>query len=343
MNAPEVQCRHSWVWAPDQPGPRIRFVCEWCPEEAPQCRHCTRVVSGNLAVCRACVTYAHRVVDGITEALGQIPDPHATILGLAPTGGAIGSSAQDREALPFGLDAVFDDPDVTGLNGVRTPRGLLHVLVEIAEDWLEHRAGVRDRAGLVPGKEDVDVDDVAPGQALGLVRALLLWALQTHPAWLEQLQALEAVRAHARHLAGLNPLVEPVPCVYCHGNIVRRWTVHGLDDEHVCTRCGRTWPNAAAYWFVARQALHSLAVTHPDSLVTIEEARRVLPAVRAGTIRVVLHRDQRRDPEARRLPERGRDVRGNVLYRLGDIAALARDDTPGPEPVAAHQDDGVLP
>lgn len=323
----DVECRHRWVWASEQPGPQIVFVCEGCGELSPECRHCYRVVSGSLAVCARCLGEAQRVLRDLREAIAQVPDPHATILGLRPLVGAGVPDAQDRDRLPHGLDAVFDDLEAPGLSGIVSPSGLLESLAEVADDWAEHRAGIRGADGLGAGAVGDEAPGVAPVRGPGVLawlEAHVLWALQAHPAWADQLAALRAYRDRARHMAGLDPVAEPVPCVYCRGRVVREWTVQGLDDVARCTRCRTSWPTPEHLRFAERERLWQLHETHPDALVTVEDARRAMPWIKRNTLTQALLRDARRAPKDKRFPVRGKDVRGESLYRLGDLAQVGR-------------------
>jgi hypothetical protein len=147
---------------------------------------------------------------------------------------------------------MYDDLDRVGMAGIHTPEGTLSVLVGWAKDWAETR-----------------VDAV--GDVLVYLDGHTLWAAQNHGGWADYLEDAYRVRSKLRHLAGLNPEVQDVPCVYCGGRVVQEWTKDGLDDVLTCAGCNVAWPNTARFAFASRAALFALPKTHPDVLVTIAD------------------------------------------------------------------------
>jgi len=319
-----VDHRHEWVRDADQPAYPARYSCSQCPEVTVGCQDCAWPLDSSLTICGRCLSRARDLVEDVREALALIPDPFATILGVRGSGLDRPRVARQVDQLPFGLGATIDDPEISG---IRRPDSLLEVLEDVALDWAEHRAGIRGRDGIGVGAEGdyaSSVDAPVGSAVFGWLREHMLWAAQSHPAWTEQLRLLRQVRRRARELAGMTPVREPVPCVHCGGIVVQEWTAEGLADVRRCRKCKAWWPNGERLSFANRTALLDLPRTHADALVTADDALRVLPDLRRNTLTQVLARDERRAQQGkeRRLPERGRDVRGQVLYRLGDVAAL---------------------
>ena len=111
--------------------------------------------------------------------------------------------------------------------------------------------------------------------------------------------------------------------------MVRDWDVAcGLGDDVRCSRCGATWSGCEHLALDQGWRLREMPDTDPDLLVTLDQARRLVPAVKRNTINQVLKRDRTREPADRRLPAQAVNGAGDELYRLGDVRALARDRPP---------------
>jgi len=315
---------HSWAHAEVQPTFPIRFVCRECPETTTSCQDCWRPLETSLTICDRCLESARKIVSDVEEALAKIPDPFAMIMGVRAVTYDRPRLSNVIDRLPFSMDSAleFTSP---GLKGVRSPETLIEVLMDVATDWAEHRAGVRGPDGLgkgALGDPSSSTPPVPASEVFGWLRDHMLWAAQSHPFWRDQLWILRGVRHRAQLLAGMTDEHEPVPCVHCGGRVIQPMTKRGLADERRCTRCRRTWPNESRLLFANRTALLELPTTHPGALVTADDALRILPELRRNTLTQVLKRDQDRPEERRRVPERGRSERGEPLYRLGDVAAL---------------------
>lgn len=281
-------CPHEWT-ATDS-----GWACTQCDTTTPGCQDCHRPLDTSLTICDPCLRSARRLLDQIRDYLAQIPDTTREIMGLrAIRYDLAGSSTADDSRLPFGLNIAYDDL-TSGPNGIRTQAGALDLLHEWAEDWcrLTH-----------------DTDPYL--DVITYLHDHTLWAAQNHPAWTDYLTDLIATRAVVRRLAGLAPETEPVPCVHCGGRIVHDWTPRGLDDTARCTRCGLTWDTKARLDYANLTHLRALPQTHPDILVTPEQARAIHPGLRAGTLRQWLHR--------RDIQPENTTPRGEPLIRLNAI------------------------
>lgn len=238
-----------------------------------------------------------------------------------------------------------------GRIGIQTPADIEGELLSWVARWTEYA-----------GPSNASAADYLRGHHM--------WAAH-HPeesGWLRYLKAMRALRCQARRIAGLLPKRLPEPCVHCGGQVVQDWADRwwkpldgGLSDVVRCLGCGTTWGDRASWLFSTRQHIVDVPAVHPESLVTLAQARMIWPDVPAGTWRQWLFRDQmaweqgvagvvtwwqaRQARESgefqpwadmgwtvtmlndvpplaeRMLPERGHR-RGVALYRVGDLLAL---------------------
>lgn len=314
------------------------FVCAGCEETTAACSDCGRPVEvATRTICARCLERAIEVIDDCEAAYAAIPENARTVLGLRAVRYDAGPRGTASEApLPFGLGADEDDIGEltaqltratagTVIHLMRDERNVMAVLEDWANDWAErfHR----------PWDASVSV--------FGYLRTYSLWAAQNHPAWQLYRHEVRDVRSKLQSIAGTTPLVELAPCPNCGGRVVRAWSAKGLEDDRRCTRCRRVWSTEDELLIERQQVLAAAPSTNPDLLVTRDDARRLLPGLRADLLRQVLARDRRRaDPEHRdydpawqpRLPERGVDRAGQPLYRLSDVHQLvAQDQAPRSE------------
>jgi hypothetical protein len=215
---------------------------------------------------------------------------------------------------------------------------------QVLESWAAWWRELRDE----PGRGNL-------ADTCDYLRSRSLWAAQSFEEWPDYLTELREVRREVRHIIGVDttPVREVVPCVHCGATITREWTEQGLADLRQCRGCGLTWIDAAHLAFINRDTLLALPATHPDVSVTMEQARKVWPKIPRNTWNQALGRDQRKadawdayladlrtstwtipQPKhprrhVRIAPERGTDERGDVLYRLGDLARIAERITAG--------------
>jgi len=292
---------HRHDWARNTPATRpSTFACNECEATTRGCRDCDRPLISALLICDACLKSARKIITDIQEIIEQIPDAHADLMGLRPVKLGGGSpSADDPAKLPFGLDVLYDDPDRIGLAGVRTEQGCLDVLYGWANDWAEMRGHM-------------------PRPSLDYLIEYSLWAAQSHPAWDDYISDARAIRSKVRHLAGLNPEVQPAPCTDCGGRVVQDWTDKGLDDALVCTECATVWPNLARLYATNAHALLELGKHRLDLLVTIVDVKLLRPDIRPNTLDVWVRRGIAK-PETAKFKPRGRTRDGQDVFLLADV------------------------
>jgi hypothetical protein len=321
---------HEWVRVEGAEGIRA-WGCRDCDETSATCGTCGRASGSVLLLCARCEKEAARVLDDIADALGYYETPPRSLI----------DSPGDMRLVPgFG--------ETTGM---QTPADIEGRMLGWVARWTEY-AGPSNAA------------------ASDYLRAHHMWAAH-HPDeshWLAYLSDMRKLRHEARGVAGLLPKRHPEPCVHCGGQVVQDWADRwwkpletGLSDVVRCTGCGTTWGDRAHWLFSTRQHIVDVPAMHPDSLITLKQARMVWADVPAGTWRQWLARDRqtweasvvaavtwwqarqaheagRWEPWAavgwtvemldeapalmqRTMPERGRR-RGEALYRVGDMLAL---------------------
>jgi len=321
---------HEWVRVEGAEGIRA-WACTDCDETSATCGTCHRASGSTLLLCARCERQAARVLDDIADALGYCETSPRSLI----------NSPGDMRLVPgFGE---------TG--GVTTSVDIEGRMLSWVARWTEYAGATAQSAS-------------------DYLRGRHMWAAH-HPSesgWLAYLSDMRQLRHQARGLAGLLPKRHPEPCVHCGGQVVQDWADHwwkpledGLSDVVRCTGCGTTWGDSAHWLFSTRQHIVDVPAVHPESLVTLAQARMIWPDVPAGTWRQWLFRDQtawergvaavvtwwqaRQARESgefrpwadmgwtvtmlddvpplaeRMLPERGHR-RGVALYRVGDLLAL---------------------
>jgi len=318
--------QHRHEWTPRNDDDSGGFACTECPATTTPCTICHRPTETSGRTCEPCTSQTRNHVREIRDMYHQLPDIIAAAAGLHAirydrTGGTrhrttdttiIGGSALVMAAGGYvnatlrGRHETTIDPAL--LDAERhDPPSVLAVLTFWEDTWraeLEHGAATR-----------TSVDEAA--------RYLVLttgWAAQHSPTWDEYLTDLRALRMRLRRLTGATqpPVKAGVPCPYCAGTIVQHWTDSGLDDVRRCDTCRLEWASEAHFLLAIREAHQALPVTHPEHLVTIGDAKRIYKGrVRGNLLDLWVHRGTlapvQHDGALRR------DVRGELLYRLGDI------------------------
>lgn len=304
------QHTHEWINNPDTTTTTYR--CAHCTDTTTPCHTCHNPLTTALPCCNPCITRARKVITDITHDLNTVPYHHTEILGLRAVryDRVLVTTSDDDARLPFGLDAIIEDPEDPRIEAAKHPQTAIDILVGWAHAWAN------------------ELHTTIPGDWSDFLLDHTTWAA-TNPdqsGWHDYLTEARRVRATIRRLLGLNPERQPAPCVHCGGRIVQDWTPHGLDDTLRCTGCSLTWRDRTWLTFANLHTLHQLPTTHPDALVTLEDARRIFPTVRRNTLNQWVSRGVLTpavDTDGR--PER--DVRGTLLFRLGDITArLNRTD-----------------
>ena len=317
----EGRHRHEWQLA--RAGV---FACRECPATTPACRTCRVPLEGVGACCPGCISDARNLLREVRDLYAVLPDVIDQVLGLhAISYDAIGrrGGSDSSTVMPAALvmhSAGSMDADHLGrfessIDPVllqaerRDPPSVLACLASWEDGWR--------RELHLPAAETTTVAGV-----VGFLLERTEWAANVLPGWGDYLDELWDLKHRLLVVTGQSspPEKAGVPCPYCAGNIVQRWTTTGLGDIRECDVCHLRFESDAHFLMAIRQAHQDLPATHPDQLVTIADAKRIYHArVRRNTLDQWVQR--------RRLDERGRDVRGEALYRLGDIDARVQDAT----------------
>lgn len=305
--------RHTHIWTgPDEHG---TWTCVDCGEQAPTCivqKPSDEPGEGHpslaaQAICNGCLRYEQRVLDDIADALGHWQHQPRSL---------VPAIRYDRDRTT-GTRTENDRPAIT------QPSDVVDVLWSWADMWVEAR-----------GEEPLE------GAPIAHLKRYILWAANnpTESVWDDYRAEMRQMRHAARRVAGLLPKRLAGPCVHCGGQVVQDWATHnwqpridpdhpersGLSDTIRCTGCGLTWAHREAWMYTNGHTLKLAPTFAPDTLVTIEDARKhIFTDVPAATWRKWIQRDRDREEagEPRRIPEHGTDVRGNPLYRVADLAA----------------------
>ncbi|WP_163540825.1 hypothetical protein [Occultella kanbiaonis] len=312
-----------------------QFACSSCGHSTAGCNTCNQPLETANAICDRCLTREREVLADTRRAWDLIDQPHRDVLPIGsidhdtrttgrddtpivPIGAADRATGQDDFAVI--LDITKANPSRTVLDLLRDPENVLDVLHERADDWA------------------TQADTTATGDVLAWLTSRLLWAANTLPTadWEDYRNEVRQVRWKLRHIAGITPERNIAPCVHCGGKVVQDWAdqhgrpfTDGLSDTLRCTGCGTTWGDHARFDYLNLTTVRALPETHPDALVTLEEARAALPRAKRNTInqRIKRDRDREKAGRPRLIPERGENLRGQALYRLGDLTG--EGDTAG--------------
>lgn len=332
--------QHDWTETTQTDDTPRTWACTICPATATQCATCHRVLDTHGRVCDHCVSRARNDIREIRGLYSLLPDViaaaaglHAirydtrfgageprrandtTILGGAAMVMAAGGTA-DKTRLGRGETTI--DPALLDAER-RDPPSVRAVLTFWEEAW-------RD------AQQQPDPQTTALNDTVEYLATNTAWAAQHADTWTDYRADLRDLIGRLRFLTGASkaPVRSEVPCPECGGTVVQKWTNAGLDDTHTCTRCNTTWPSHAHFARALRATFHDLPTTNPDTLVTLDDARRILPDLKRNTLNVWLKRDRDRADAGhpRQMPEHGTDAHGKTLYRLGDIATKLNPTTP---------------
>lgn len=292
-----MNCKHDWTRVSEH-----EYHCRNCVETTYRCACGDHPTGTAQLICDHCLTREWQVLVDVANALEHYTPTPPTYVKAASYD--IEPVREHREDDPTRL-TVSDVPDV---------------LASWADMWAE-----------VLGDEV----NVPPAQYL---RSRFIWAA-TNPdasAFHTYRSEVRQLRHVARRAAGLLPKRLPAPCVHCGGTVVRDWATRdwqplptGLTDTVRCTSCNITWDNEDRWRHVSATHLRLLPEQHPDTLITMSEARTVWPSIPRQTFYSWARRDMELPPDRQAAPIRSWDERGVPLYRVGDLAALVarrRDD-----------------
>lgn len=288
-------CRHpEWVKG------ELYWNCTDCGAESVTCGTCGRPSGTHLLLCERCQRQADRVLDDIEAALSHYErDPRSLV-----------SSPGDMRLVPV--------PSGSSVDALETPGQIRDRLWAIVARWTEY-----------VGAQNSD--------AIDALKAMHIWAAQNpeKSGWTEYLHEARLLRHQARRIAGLLPKRLAEPCVHCGGQCVQDWSDDewqpletGLSDVIRCTGCNMTWDDHAGWRFATRHHIFALPEIHPDSLVTLAQARMIFPDVPAATFRSWAQR-WREDGES--LIERALTWwAAECAWRRGERPWWAADDWKGP-------------
>ncbi len=326
--------RHQWQPA-DPVQPAGGFVCSDCPATTVACTGCGHPIdTGGPRVCPDCVSRTRNDLRSVRDLYRRLPDVIAQIAGLHATrydrGGGTGKTRSTDTTIPGGAALVLAaggyanktrlgphettvDPSLIAAER-HDPPSVLAVLT-FWEDTLRAERG----------------DQAAEATSIDAATTWLIehvdWAAQRSLQWDDYRQDLRDLLWRLRRLTGdtVEDVETGVPCPYCAGRVVQRWTSNGLGEIRKCVGtkarpgCGLEWASEAHFLLAIRDAHESLPTTRPDQLVTLDDAKRIYRR------RITAHlldvwANQGSVPPARHEDGRPRrDVRGQVLYRLGTI------------------------
>lgn len=273
------------------------YACTQCAARAKPCLECgSPLASEAQLVCPSCVARWQGMLEQIgtwvsTFRANPFTYQHSTSYDPNRV-----TTSEDDVRLPFGLDAIEEDPEGKVMRGI--PDAVAR-LKEWAATWASWRG------------------EPADWEVLEYLVSRVQWAMQNREEseWEIFSSELHQVRAVVQRELGIAPVREPVPCVYCGGQIIRRWTSHGLGNLRRCSTCGAEWAEAAALAHTNHLVMQELPETHPALQVTLDEASRIYRG-RLSPKTLMMWR------------KRGRllavdvNFRGQDVYVLGDIANL---------------------
>lgn len=314
------KCSHQWTKIEDI------YQCNECGDTCAVCNACSGPTRSALLVCQSCLDRCDEVLTDITAALSHWePAPRTAI-----------------RAIRYDQDRRGGNVDHVPLDTSDTPPDIEAVLWDWVAMWTELSG------------------DAKNVEAVEYLRGHHLWAAHNaeQAAWDDYRREMGQLRHRARRMAGLLPQRQAGACIYCGDDVVRDWAddqwrprKDGLSDNLRCTGCRTEWEDRNHWRFANRHTILALPQTHPERLVTGEDARTIFPEVPAATWRSWAHRDAKRgealtrwaerlgegyvgpEPEPQRMPIRSWDRRGRPTYRLADLTAhvevRASDKRPG--------------
>lgn len=333
-HAVESACSHTW----ERPtgAPLWSCSCSSCSSVAAPCLHCDRpLVATSLTVCARCLERGQRLVLDVVEDMDRFPHTMLEVMGLrsARYDVARTTTSDDDLRLPFGMDAVVEDPQDTRIAAAKTPTSATDVLRGWASGWAESR------------------EEPAPWDWAGYLVDHTLWAMQNpaDSAWAQYAEEAAAVRSTVRRLLGITPVRAGTPCPDCGVTTAQEWqpradrtpafassrttrrrgtSVEGLSDVVRCSRCRRSWESTAHLAVAAVAALPVMPRIRPAALLTFGQLVLTLGSrvpkhtlatwIRRGLLSPVHGPWPRSEQRARRR----RDGTTERLYRLADADLL---------------------
>ncbi|HLS02181.1 MAG TPA: hypothetical protein VK054_09415 [Beutenbergiaceae bacterium] len=306
--------RHDWTEhedTHDMVGNLISrtWFCSQCPETVAACHTCGGPCDTANLACTKCLNQAKRTLHDIQEAAQT---PYAYQLGLQAVRydrdyltGSINETGTGNMPAPDDIDLARTVAKSTGrtiLEILRDPPNVLEPIITWTEAWREHH------------------NENAPTNPYEYLTKKHVWAANNpnQSGWHDYLTEIKTIRTRLRALVGLADRMEPIPCVHCGGKILQRNGTHGLEDIRTCTGCNLTYENEDHLTFVNFTYYRAIPETHPDTPVTTDDARRIIPDLKRNTLNQWIKRkhitplqDDEGNPRT--------NVRGELLYRIGSI------------------------
>lgn len=309
------KCHHEWIADDTQLCEPRAFMCTQCGERCPGCNVCGGPTNSSLLACQRCLDREAQVLTDIEDALSHWEPSSRS---------AVKPTRYDRDTIHRSSSRETPAPVD------ESPADIEAVLLDWVALWTEVS---RDPQNLGPAD---------------YLRGHLLYAAHNaeRAAWDDYRDEMRQLRHRARRMAGLLPQRQAGLCIYCGGTVVRDWADEkwqprrkGLSDEFRCTDCRTQWEDRERWQFANRNTILALPLTHPERLVTREDARMIFPAVPPATWRKWVQRDAERGeallryaeycqggrfgppPKPEKMPTQGFNHRGLALYRLGDLTA----------------------
>jgi hypothetical protein len=235
--------RCEWRPTPDLPS-REQLAEHARDSEHPLCVCCQRSLTRDEPqTCERCLTRTRELLSGIVTMWAELP----AHMGPKGTGLDKGTPASPDGRPLIGGDALVlhagggvgfaHDPDV---HRDADPPSVAHALSTWEDDW-RHTRG--DAAAIVGGGRG----GVGPTirAAAKYLEVHSRWAANSHPAFDEYASDLQALHARLEAVPDRSArrIVADADCFECGGELERKLTDAGYDDQFTCCRCGRryTW------------------------------------------------------------------------------------------------------
>jgi len=324
-NSGEVEMRaleHRHLWAKTEEG---GYACEDCDETTGACPNtkqrgrCGRPMETLNRICDKCIARELRLLDRVRTAWHSLDSSVLDVMELGSVDVDATTSGELEEPVQIGAADRYRAQDDFGVLGpmkatpaaLKDPENVILLLHERCYDWALRRG------------------EQPSGDVLEWLKRHVVWAVNTlEPGeWDDYRSLVRGSEWQLRRMAGLLPDRNPAPCVNCGGKVVQDRAdmngeplLRGRSDTLRCVRCAERWSDRLRFDYLNLTTIRKLPETHPDAHLTLEQIRTVLPQARRNTINVALHRDRKR--AERRIPPRGEDLRGQPLYRLGDVVRV---------------------
>jgi len=295
---------HHWATQADS----NNYICENCAQETPPCHTCHNNPAWIDKACNHCIKKARRTLDDIQEALNH---PMAPILPIRAMRYDKDTRSSTTDRMPFGIGQNLDDPTDLAATAAATGKEILQLtqnpdtMTDALKDWAEAWAEQRN--------------ETTPTNWLKYLHKATQWAANNPQTsgWHDYHRDARLIRARLRHIVGLAPEREAIPCPYCGATLQRHWTNEGLADEIRCTNpnCERqTYRNLADLYWIASSEIQQAPDKSPDTLIHRDLIPHVYPHIKKGTLRKWISEGE--------LTPTTRDRRGRDLYRISDVKEL---------------------